>query len=387
MRFAPVTLVASVTLHGLLLSAHAPAGPLSGYIGTFTSRGGVSNGSRGIYRFRWDGDTGTLSDIREAAETASPTFLVIHPNGRTLYAVNDGGADAAADGITTFAIGDSESALPLRNLGTVSSMGKGPCHVSLDATGRWLFAANYRSGSIAVFPVRPDGALGAARQTLQPPEIVGTDRVRRSPHAHEVVPSPDGHFVLSVDLGLDRVFVYRFDAGTGRLSANSPAVEFPRGYGPRHLLFSRDAQRVYVLTELTARLITFRWDAPSGTLTRLAETAAAPSGYTGSQSGAELALTPDGRWLYVSNRAESNSIVGFGFDAGLPVAIGSFASGGRTPRFIGIDPAGRFLLAANQDSDNLVVFRIDAATGRLTPHGDVPVTAPVDLVFASLPQH
>lgn len=356
---------------------------VSGYIGTYTSPRGVNNGSVGIYSFHWDAKTGLLGGVRAAGISASPSFLAIHPNGKFLYAVNED-VSGKADRITAFAIDPSEPPGQLHNLGSVSSMGKGPCHLSLDSSARWLFVANYRSGSIAVYPVKPDGALGEARQTIQQQAQVAPDGSTKMPHAHEVVQAPDGRFLLSVDLGLDAVFVYRFDAGSGALTAHDPAaLRLPPGYGPRHLVFSKDSTRVYLLTELTGKLITLRWDAALGLLRQLAESSVLPADYTGVPSGAELALSPDGRYLYASNRAQSNSIAAFRLDRhGIPALISTIASGGTTPRFIAIDPSGRYLLAANQDSNNIAAFRIDPITGLLRPQAGVTgIPAPVDIVF------
>jgi 6-phosphogluconolactonase len=364
------------------MSSPCLAASVSGYIGTYTSRG-ESNRSQGIYSFQWNARTGALTGIRLAGEAVNPSFLVIAKNGRFLYAVNEGGASGNPDGVAAFAGGGA--AQPLRNIGSVPSMGTGPCHVTLDSSGRWLFVANYRSGSIAVFSVRPDGSLSEAHQTIQQPATINMDGSKNQPHAHQIVQSPDGHFVLSIDLGLDKVFVYRFNEVSGLLTENDvPAIEFPHGFGPRHLIFSKDTHRVYVLTELAAKLITFNWDASNGTLSRLAETTTLPSNSQGAPSAAELALSRNGKWLYASNRGQSNSIQEFRIENGVPTAIGNIASGGKTPRFITIDPTGRFLLAANQDSDNIVVFSVDPSSGALTrKRGEISVPAPVDVVFTA----
>jgi 6-phosphogluconolactonase len=367
----------------LLFSAHAFGASVSGYIGTFTSRAGASNGSVGIYSFHWNPATGSLSDIRPAAKADNPSFLALHPNGRFLYAVNEG-TSGEADRISAFAINHSMSSGQLRDLGSVSSMGLGPCHLSLDASARWLFVANYRSGSIAVYPIRSNGTLGSARQTVQQQDPLASDGTIKSAHAHEVVQSPDSRFVLSVDLGLDKIFVYRFDALSGSLTANNPpAVQFLAGNGPRHIVFSMDAHKLYVLTEPTAKLITLSWDVMRGSLMQLAESSLQPPDAAWPPSGAELALSADGRLIYASNRAQSNSITAFRIDReGIPTPIGSIASGGTTPRFITVDPSGRFLLAANQDSNDIATFRLDPASGAITAEaGKAKVPAPVDIVF------
>jgi 6-phosphogluconolactonase len=367
----------------LLLSTPvwAAASPVSGYIGTYTSLHDVRTGSAGIYSFHWNGRTGSLSGVQIAAISGSPSFLAIHPNGKFLYAVNEGGS-AETDRITAFAVAQPSG--QLQDLGSVSSMGKGPCHLSLDSTARWLFVANYRSGSIAVYPIQSNGTLGEPAQAVRQAVPMTASDAKKAPHAHEIVQTPDGHFVLCVDLGLDAVFIYRFDVESGALTAGNPsALRLPPGDGPRHLVFSKDESKVYLLTELTAKLITLSWDAAHGSLIQLAETSVLPSGYTGPPSGAELALSPDGRFLYASNRANSNSITAFRLAAdGIPASIGSIASGGTTPRFIVIEPSGHFLLAANQDSNSIVAFRIDQASGALRRQtGGIEIPAPVDIVF------
>jgi 6-phosphogluconolactonase len=364
---------------------------LGGWIGTYTAQGtNPSTGSAGIYGFQWDTTSGSLHGVHAAAQATNPSFLALHPNGRFLYAVNEGTGSATADRISAFGIGATGAAGQLSPLGSVSSMGKGPCYVSVDPSGHWLFAANYQSGTIAVFPIQADGRLAEASQTIQQQGTGPVADRQNGPHAHEVVLSPDGHFLLAADLGADRVFVYRFDAATGTLRANDPAAAvLPAGYGPRHLVFSHDARLLYVITELADRLVTLRWNAQTGTLSALAETSALPADFTGARSGAEIALHPNGKFLYTSNRGDSNTIAIFRIGPdGIPVPAGHVASGGKTPRFFGIDPSGHYLIATNQDSSNLVIFVIDPATGGLKPQGDaLALPAPVDFVFARARDH
>ncbi len=380
----------------LALFAVAPlhAATLDGWFGTYTTRQSnnqsAGTGSVGIYGFQWNSDAGSLQGLHPAATTSNPSFLALHPNGRFLYAVNEGvvnadGGSASADRISAFAIGDQGATGELAPLGSVSSVGKGPCYLTVDATGRWLFAANYQSGIIAVFAIQSDGRLSEARQMIQQQGAGPVADRQKSAHAHEAVPSPDGRFLLVPDLGADRIFIYQFDAASGTLSPNQiPAAVMPPGYGPRHLVFSKDARLVYVVTELADRILTMRWDATAGVLTPLAETPALPANFSGQRSGAEIALHPNGKFLYSSSRGDSNTIAIFRLGAdGVPVPAGSVPSGGRTPRFFGIDPSGHCLIATNQDSSNVVIFRIDPDTGMLHSQGEpLRVPAPVDFVFA-----
>jgi 6-phosphogluconolactonase len=366
------------------------AATLTGWIGTYTTDEGRSTGSSGIYGFHWDTDSGRLSEIRLAGKTSNPSFLALHPNGRFLYAVNEDSVPAGTDQITAFAIGDPNSAEPLTALGSVSSQGRSPCHLAVDSSGKWLFVANYTSGTIAVYPIQADGRLGEARQTLQQQGSGPVADRQESAHAHEMVQSPDGRFLLAVDLGADKVFVYRFDPTIGKLTPNNPAAAIlPAGYGPRHMVFSGDAKLAYVVTELKSAVVTMRWNTRLGTLTQVALTPALPTTATGEQSGAEISLHPSGKFLYTSTRGDSNTITAFriGHD-GVPIATGNVPTGGRTPRSFSIDPSGKFLIAANQSTGDLFTFRIDPASGALSRVSErLAVPAPVHVLFAPAPSH
>jgi 6-phosphogluconolactonase len=367
-----------------MLTTLLAAASMTGWIGTYTTSDGKSTGSSGIYAFQWDTQQGVMSAIRPAGTTTNPSFLVLHPNGRFLYAVNEDGSSAGTDRITAFAVGAANSSGSLRAIGTVPSHGLGPCHLSIDASGKWLFVANYDSGTIAVYPIHSDGRLGPAHQVIQQKGSGPVASRQESAHAHEVVLSPDGRFLLSVDLGADRIFVYGFDAATGSLTPNAgQAVVLPAGYGPRHLVFSKDGRTIYVVTELTPAVVTLRWNAQQGSMTRLGVVPSSDPSEHG--DGAEIVLHPNGGFLYVSNRGDSNTIAIFRIDQeGLPVPAGHVSSNGKLPRFFNIDPSGKFLIAANQGSGNLVTFAIDPASGGLTRVGSaVSVPAPVSFVFAT----
>lgn len=359
---------------------------IMGWIGTYTTAEGAPTGSPGIYAFQWDSQQGVMSAIHPAGKTSNPSFLALHPNGRFLYAVNEDGSPSGSDHITAFAIGAANSSASLRPIGTVSSQGLGPCHLSIDSSGKWLFVANYDSGIIAVYPIQSDGQLGQARQTIQQKGSGPFAPNQNSAHAHEVVLSPDEHFLLAADLGADRIFVYGFDAQSGALTPNAlQAAVLPAGYGPRHLVFSKDGRTIYVVAELKPTVTTFRWNAQQGSMTKLAEVSTLPPTADPSEhEGAEIALHPSGKFLYASNRNHSNTIAIFRIDHdGLPVPAGHVPSGGTLPRFFNVDPSGKFLLVANQGSGNLVTFSIDPSSGALTRVGTpMSVPAPVSFVFA-----
>jgi 6-phosphogluconolactonase len=360
-------------LAALALVALAQAENQTVFVGTYTG-----SESKGIYSFRFDSVTGKLTNARLAVESSNPSFLAVHPNGRFLYAVNEN-PDGA---VSAFAI--ESGRLSLKN--SVPSKGAGPCHISVDRTGRWLFAANYDSGSIAVFPIREDGSLGAAFGFVQHTGS-SVDRQRQEgPHAHMAVASPDNRFVLVPDLGLDRVLVYSFDAAHGTL-APAGAGKLAPGSGPRHLVFSRDGQFVFVLNEITATVDSFRWNTRNGVMEPAGNVSMLPAGYTGKKGAAEIAIDSGGRFLYTSNRGDS-SIAIFRIDAGKLALSGHVSTGGKTPRNFALDPGGNFLLAANQDSGSIVEFRIDKKTGALTPTGEqLAVPSPVSIAFVDRTQH
>ena len=344
------------------------------YFGTYTR----PNKSKGIYAYRFDAPSGKLTSIGLAAETSSPSFLAVHPNGRFLYAVNE----QNEGGVSAFAI-DASSSL-LKPLNRVSSRGSGPCHLALDKTGKWLFVANYNSGSVAAYPVHDDGTLGESSAFDQHAGSSVNHSRQAGPHAHGTFISPDNRFLLVPDLGLDKVFVYRLDLAKGTLPPNDPPFfKISPGSGPRHLAFHPNGRFVYVVTEMGANVVACRWDAKRGALSEIQTIDALPAGYTGARSGAEVMVHPNGRFVYASMRVD-NSIAIFSVDpaTGKLTAAGRVSSGGKTPRAFVIDPTGSFLMAANQDSDRVVIFRIDPKTGGLTESGEtLDMGSPVSIVF------
>jgi 6-phosphogluconolactonase len=352
------------------------------YVGTYTNQ--PKQPSKGIYAYRFQA-SGKFTPIGAVAETSNPTFLVVDRGGKFLYAANEDSTyeGKPAGSISAFAVDAASGQLKLLNV--VSSGGPGPCHVSMDQTGKWLFAANYAGGSLAVFPVHADGSLGAASTFIQHKGSSVDPARQTAPHAHSVYISPNNRFLLVGDLGLDHVMVYRFDAAKGTLTPNQPpfAAVAP-GSGPRHLAFAKDGKFVYVLSEMAATVTVFRYDAGAGRLEQTQSISMLPADYKGLKSGAEIFVHPNGKFLYASNRGH-DSIAVFRIDtgSGALTSAGQVSTQGKTPRNFAIDPTGAFLLAANQDSGSIVVFRIDQTTGALTPTGDVlKVPAPVSLVFA-----
>lgn len=350
------------------------------YVGTYTGPGRAE----GIGVFRVDATTGGLTHLHTTAGVDNPSFLALHPRGTVLYAVNETpeAEGRPAPGVSAFAIDPTSGRLTLLN--RQPSHGTSPCYVSLDATGRYAFVANYGNGILAVYPLEADGRLGAASDVVQHAGSGPHPRRQLGPHAHSVRMDPTGGFVLACDLGMDEVLVYRLDAAAGRLIPHSPpAVATPPGSGPRHLAFHPAAPYLYVNNEIDSTVTAFAFSAAQGTLDPLQTLSTLPAGFSGANSTAQVAVHPSGKTVYVSNRGH-DSIAVFGVDeaTGRLALQGHVPTQGQTPRNFNIDPRGTFLYAANQNSDSIVVFRIDEATGGLTPSGQVtPTPAPVCLVF------
>ena len=345
------------------------------YIGTYTRET-----SKGVYAFRFDTDAGKLTPLGLVAEIENPSFLAAHPNQRYLYAVSETNEGTVA----AYAI-DRQSG-KLRALNTVSAKGGGPCHVNLDSTGGSLAIANYGTGSVAMYPVAADGRLGEASAFDQHEGSSVNPQRQKGPHAHSVDFSPDNRFLMSSDLGLDKVLIYRFDPKKSSIMANDPAfVSVKPGSGPRHFAFHPSARFAYVINEITSTVTALSYDAARGALSELQTLSTLPAGVSERNSTAEVEMHPSGKFLYGSNRGH-NSIAVFAVDQqkGTLTLIENASTQGGPPRNFAIDPSGQYLFAGNQQTDSIVLFRIDAQTGRLTPTGEKAVLdAPVCIRFVA----
>jgi 6-phosphogluconolactonase len=255
----------------------------------------------------------------------------------------------------------------------------------VDQTGHWLLVANYGSGSVASFALKPDGSIGEMADFHQHSGSSVNLRRQRGPHPHEAVMSPDNRFLFVPDLGLDKIVSYRLDTSTGKLAPNASTTIEP-GFGPRHMMFGKGGKFAYLLGEMSSKVITLSYDAAHGTLTPIQTIATIPADFKGEDNSAELAMDASGRFLYASNRGH-DSVSLFSIDArtGLLKLLQVEPTRGKIPRSIALDPSGRYLLAANQDSDQIVVFNRDPNSGRLTPNGEVLNTpSPVCILFVPL---
>lgn len=366
----------------LLLNACALAAPNPKqylvYVGTYTN-----GSSKGIYAYRLNPATGELTSLGLEAETTNPSYLAADRKGQFLYAVNEIGEfeGKKAGSVSAFRIDRTTGKLTFLNV--VSSEGADPCHLMLDKTGRTLLVANYSGGSVAALPVGAGGKLGAAAGFDQH-SGTGTNPARQDgPHAHCANVSQNNKFAVVADLGLDKLFVYRLDPASARLTANPPAaVSLAPGSGPRHFDFHPNGRFGYSINEMKSTVTAFTYDGKVGGLKELETVSTLPAGFAGENTTAELFVHPGGRFLYGSNRGhDSIAVFAIGGDGKL-TPVEHVPTQGVTPRGFAIDPSGRYLIAVNQKSENLVMFKIDAASGKLTPTGtNLKVGTPVSVTF------
>ncbi|MFG3009467.1 lactonase family protein [Streptomyces cinerochromogenes] len=337
-----------------------PSGPRPLYVGTYTS---VDGGGTGIGLASYDPGSGRITGSGTLSGVPDPSYLAVHPDGRTLYAVDE----RQDGGVTAVRLADR------RVLGTRSTGGAGPCHLSVHPSGRWLLSANYGSGGVAVHPVDATGALGERTDLVthgSPPPGPG----QQGPHAHQILTSPDGGHVLAVDLGTDTVYTYRLDQAKGTLTEVARAHTRP-GAGPRHLTFHPGGRYAYLANEVDDTVAVCGYDPGSGRLT-IGEPQP-----TGSQGGtnypAQILVTADGRYAFLANRGH-NSLARYAVEAGGARLrlLGTVPVGGDFPRQIAFAPDGRLLFAANQRSGTVTVFRVDPGSGELRPTGE-PFASPV----------
>ena len=336
------------------------------YVGTYNKAKG-----RGIHAFRFDVTTGQLTSLGLATEAVNPTFVTTDPRGRFLYATKEVARHEGKKSGAVRAFTIDRRTGKLRFLNEVASGGTIPCYVSLDRAAKSVLVANYGSGSVEVIHLLDDGRLGKITAfDRRAGTSVNPDR-QEGPHAHWINVSPDNRYALSSDLGLDKVFVYRFDEKTGTLEPNDPAYAMVApGSGPRHIAFAPSGRFVYLINELKSTITTFSYNAARGALRKLQTVSTLPKKFKGQSDCAEIAVSPSGKFVYGSNRGH-DSIAVFAVDSqkGTLTAVERVSTQGKIPRHFAIDPTGSYLLVGNQASDSLVVFRIDQKTGRLSPTG------------------
>ncbi|MDD1016048.1 lactonase family protein [Pseudomonas rubra] len=350
-------------------------------VGSYTA-----GSSEGIYRYRFNSDSGQIEPTPlQVLKSENPSWLTLSVDRRLLFAVNENGGGNGQ--VSSFAIAKDGS---LKALNQVPSQGDEPTHSSLSHDQRYLFVANYGAqpapgGSLSVLPVDRQGRLQASvQQYRHAPSGVDPQR-QTGPHVHSVVSSDNGKYVFASDLGADKVFVYRYDGASPSqpLTAVEP-VSLPPGSGPRHLLFDRDGKHAYLTLEMSAQVVAF--DYRNGTLLELQRLPLTEQTDASAKAAGALHLSADGRFLYVSNRGTANELLVFAVDdkSGKLMQVQRRSVEGDHPREFTLDPTGRFLLVANQKSNQIVVLRRDPRTGLL---GDtvqkLAQDAPSDLKFVN----
>ena len=340
------------------------------FVGTYTQpilfgTGQVLRGKgKGIYRYELDLGTGAIEQTDVTPDVANPSYLALSGDNKTLYAVNElkefNGMPCGA--VSAFAVEPSARTLTLLNQQPTG--GTDPCHVIVSKNGSYVFVANFMSGSICVYPVRADGSLGKASQFVQHEGSSVNPKRQLGPHAHSTTFSPDGRYAFVPDLGIDRLVAYEPDYATGKLAAKTPFATRP-GAGPRHCVFHPNGKFCYLTNELDCTIYALRYSAADGTFEKLQSVPLmTDETFTGENSGADIQITPNGRFVYGSNRGH-NSLICYEADAetGLLRYVGMTDCRGGVPRSFAVDPTGRYVIAANQDTDNLVVFDIGANGG------------------------
>jgi len=353
-----------------------PKGEIQILIGTYTEP--EESDSEGVYVYRMDNSSGKLSYKKIVKGMPNVSFMAKHPWLELIYAVNETEEFEGEPGGGVSMLSRDYDVLHKQ-----SSAGEHPCYISIEQTGRFALVANYTSGRVAMLSIGADGQLLPASDVVQHVGSSVHPERQTSPHPHCIIPDPANRFAIAVDLGLDKLLVYRMDLKSGKLQIYNE-VNLDACSGPRHLIFNSSGQHAYLLNELNSTLTVYRYDSDTGTFTELQIVSTLPEDFSGENYCSDLHLSSDEKYLYVSNRGH-DSLVCFKVDAnsGRLTYQSQIASGGQYPRIFAIDPSGRFLVAVHQKSNNVAVFRIDPLTGRLIHTGhEVAVSMPVHALFA-----
>lgn len=339
-----------------------------------------AGGEKGaITAFRFSLEDGSLTQLERTGGIENPFFIAVSPDQRFLYTVHTeafGGKDD--EEVAAYAIDRTSGKLTLLN--RQSAEGTATCYLELDVTGKTLLLANYASGSVAALPIQEDGSLGEAASFIQHEGGSKVDPKRQSgPFAHSIVVSPDNRFAYAADLGLDQILAYRLDTATAKLEPASPAfVASPPGAGPRHLAFAPDGNHLHAIDELSNTVTRYSQDPKSGALTRQESLSTLPEDFEGSSHCADLKFTPDGRFLYGTNRGHDSLAIFRVGENGALIRVGIVPSLGKGPQNLLVTPDGKWLLCANMPGNNLAVFRIDGESGNLSSAG-----APLEIAMPS----
>lgn len=345
------------------------------YVGTYSIRG-----SEGVYVFDFNRKTGTMKQVQTVSNAKSPSFLALHPSGKYLYSVNEG-ADRTG-GVSSYTIDVKTGKLQYMN--SQPSLGSGACYVSVDRTGKTAFVANYGGGSMAALPIQTDGMLAAPTDSIQDVGNGANAQRQERAHIHSATVGPENKYVYVADLGTDKLHILAFDPKTSTVKpATMPFVSVKPGSGPRHFAIHPNGKFAYLVEELTSSVAVFSRDAKTGALTLVQDNVPTlPAGFSGKNTSADIHIDASGKFLYQSNRG-ANTLAIFAIGTtGMLTKVADQPVEGKTPRNFLIDPKGEFVFIANQDSDNITIFRRDEQTGKLTYTGNsVSVPAPVCVIM------
>jgi 6-phosphogluconolactonase len=324
----------------------------------------------GIHAYELDSTAGTLTPVRRTAGVEHPFFLALSPDKKFLYSIHAkqfGGKENEQVAAYTIAGRTGE----LRLLNRQSAEGTAACYLDVDKTGKALVVANYASGSVAALPIKVDGSLGEHTSFFQHKGSSVNRERQKEPHAHCIVVSPDNKYAFAADLGMDQIVCYKLGPATANLTPNKvPFAKSPPGAGPRHLTFHPNGKRAYVINELLSSVTVFEYDAGSGTLTEKQTISTLPDDFRGASYCADVKITPDGRFLYGTNRGHDSVAVYRIAEDGRLSLVAIEPSRGKGPQNLAITPDGAWLLCANMPGNNVAVFRIDPGTGRLKAAGE-----------------
>lgn len=340
--------------------------------------------SEGIYVYKFNSNDGSAKPVSQI-KASNPSFLAVSPDEKFIYAVNEtGDTSKFSGGVSSYSFDKRTGEISFIN--RQSTLGNNPCYVSTDRKGKWVFAANYSSGNMVIFPVNDDGALGPVMMN-QPYHGSGPDKSRQlTSHAHFVSIAENNKDLFVTDLGSDNINIEHFHEKTGHIfNTEHQAIAVEPGGGPRHLDIDAQSRFIYLLEELTGHISVYTYPGKEKPklLQRIRST---PASYTGKEGSADIHLSPDGKFLYTSNRGESNTIAIFSVDKknGTLSLKGHQSTLGKTPRNFNFDPTGKFLLVGNQNSDEIVVFKRNNRTGMLTDTGNrIEIGKPVCIKWIS----
>jgi len=346
-------------------------------VGTYTD-----GKSEGIYVYRFNSSTGDFDSV-SMIKTSNPSFLAVSPDEKFVYAVHENANNGKGGEVAAFAFDKQTGKLSFIN--QQLSGGDHPCYVSVDKTGKWVAAANYTSGTLSVLPINKNGGLDSATTVIQHEGYSVNSERQQGPHVHSTVFSKDNKYLFAADLGIDKLVIYSFNEKTGTLVETDPGfVMTEAGAGPRHFTFHPNNKFVYLIEELTGTISSYRYS--NGRFELLQDISALPADYMGPIGSADIHTSPDGKFLYASNRGESNTIAIFNINpkTGWLSLVDHQSTLGKTPRNFNFDPSGNFLLAANQNSDQIVIFKTDKKTGLLRDTGKrISVGKPVCIKWIS----